>query len=401
MLIGAALGEAEVYTPSFLLLGIGRTFSMSDTNSANAPSGAARPAPSAGRILAIVLPIALVLVAAYWWSKGLESQARSDVASTMVARIFPTSATTGSKLEFPDADNDMVADLPTDATKLITPDTLVFSYVATAEEEGPSEDTWKELFAAIKEKTGKEVKFTHFTTADEQTAALKNGELHIVGLNTGLVQSAVEQDGFVPLCTLGRGDGSWGYTMEFIVPAGSPIKKLEDIKGHKVIFTTVDSNSGCKAPLVLLKDKCNLLPERDYKFGFSLGHKESIKGIATKETDYDVAPVASDVLARMKEKQEVDPATYVSIHTSERFPPATFGYAYNLSPELRDGIKDAMLNFDWKGTGLETQFGPEGKEKFVPVSYKDDWANTRRIDQVIAEARRASASENAPAKSGT
>jgi phosphonate transport system substrate-binding protein len=371
---------------------------MSDTNSANAPAGAPRPAPSAGRILGIVLPIALVLVAAYWWSKGLESQARSDVASTMVARIFPTSATTtGGKLEFPDADSDMVADPPTDATKMITPDTLVFSYVATTEEEGPSEDTWKELFAAIKEKTGKEVQLAHYTTADEQTAALKKGELHIVGLNTGLVQSAVEQDGFVPLCTLGRADGTWGYTMEFIVPAGSPIKKLEDIKGHKVTFTTVDSNSGCKAPLVLLKDKCNLLPERDYRFGFSLGHTESIKGVATKE--YEVAPVASDVLARMKEKSEVDPAAYVSIYTSERFPPATFGYVYNLSPELRDGVKEVLLKFDWKGTGLEKQFGPAGQEKFVPVNYKDDWANTRRIDQVIAEARKASA--NAPAKSGT
>ena len=29
----------------------------------------------------------------------------------------------------------------TDAAKLITPDTIVFSYVATAEEEGPSEAT--------------------------------------------------------------------------------------------------------------------------------------------------------------------------------------------------------------------------------------------------------------------
>ena len=82
------------------------------------------------------------------------------------------------------------------------------------------------------------MKLAHYTTADEQTAALKKGELHIVGLNTGLVPTAVERDGFVPLCTLGRGDGSCGYTMQFIVPAGSPIKKLEDIKGHKVTFTT-------------------------------------------------------------------------------------------------------------------------------------------------------------------
>jgi phosphonate transport system substrate-binding protein len=204
-----------------------------------------------------------------------------------------------------------------------------------------------------------------------------------------LVQQAVEHFGFVPLCTMGKADGSWGYTMELIVPAGSPIKKLEDIKGHKVIFTTLDSNSGCKAPLVLLKSK-DLLPERDYQYGFSQDHRESIKRVADKEKGFDVAPVASDILAAMEENKKIDPSAVVSIYKSERFPPATFGYVYNLTPELRDGIRETMLKFEWKGTGLEKQFGPEGKEKFVPVNYKDDWANTRRIDQVIAEARRAS-----------
>jgi phosphonate transport system substrate-binding protein len=176
--------------------------------------------------------------------------------------------------------------------------------------------------------------------------------------------------------------------MEFLVPAGSKIKTLADIKGHKVTFTTLDSNSGCKAPLVLLKEKFNLLPERDYQWGFSQGHEESIKGVAAKEID--VAPVASDVLARMIEKKEVDPAAVVSIHKSERFPPATIGYVYNLAPELRDKIKETLLSFEWKGTGLEKEFSPE-TTKFVPVNYKDDWANTRRINQAIAEARRSSA----------
>jgi phosphonate transport system substrate-binding protein len=369
---------------------------MSDSTSTNSTSGAPRPASSPGRVLAIVLPIALVGLAAYWWSKGLESQARGDAAPAIMARMFTAEPmVTGSVLAFADTDNDMVADPPTDPGQLINPDTLVFSYVAT-EEEGPSDDTWKELAAALKEKTGKEVKISHFTNPDDQLAALKKGELHIVGLNTGLVQSAVEQDGFVPLCTFGRADGSWGYTMEFLVPAGSPIKKPEDIKGHKVTFTRLDSNSGCKAPLVLLKEKYSLLPERDYQFGFSQGHEDSIKRVADKE--FEVVPVASDVLTRMVEKKEVDPAAVVSIYKSERFPPATIGYAYNLTPELRDGIRETLLTIDWKGTGLEKEFGPE-TSKFVPVNYKDDWANTRRIDQVIAEARKAGAS--APAKSGT
>ena len=368
---------------------------MSESNPAPSNSGEPRPSSSASRVLMIVLPIAIALGAAYWWSKGLESQARSDMASTVVARIFTAEALPASgAMAFPDTDNDMLADAPTDPAKQITPETLVFSYVATPEEEGLPEDTWKELAAALKEKTGKEVKVSRFTTPDEQLAALKKGELHIVGLNTGLVQNAVEQDGFVPFCTLGRADGSWGYTMEFLVPVGSPIKKPEDIKGHKVTFTRLDSNSGCKAPLVLLKEKYNLLPERDYKFGFSQGHEDSIKRVAAKE--FEVVPVASDIFARMVEKKEVDPAAVVSIYKSERFPPATIGYAYNLSPELRDKIRDTLLTFEWKGTGLEKEFGPE-QAKFVPVNYKDDWANTRRIDQVIAEARKA----NSPPKSGT
>jgi phosphonate transport system substrate-binding protein len=342
------------------------------------------------------LPIAIVCLAAYWWSQGLESKARTDAAPKMVARMFAaeTMPPTG-EMAFPDADGDMVADPPGDESKLVKPETLVFAYVA--EEEGPAEETWQELLAAIKEKTGKEVKLVHFNTAEEQMAALKNGELHVAGLNTGLVQSAVEQFGFVPFCALGNEDGTWGYTMEFIVPAGSPIKKLEDIKNRKVTFSTTDSNSGCKAPLVLLKEKFNFLPERDYQWGFSSGQQESIKGVAEKK--FEVAPVASDLLAGMKAKGDIDPASCVSIYTSERYPPATIGYVYNLSPELRDGVKAALLEFNWKGTGLEKEFGPEGKSKFVTINYKDDWANTRHNDKVIAEHRKAGAGTKA--KSGS
>ena len=359
-----------------------------EVNPSASSSREPRPAPSAGRIFAIVLPVAVAGLVAYWWSSTLESKARNELASNVVGKMFVSEAMpTKSAMAFPDADQDLVADPPSDPAKLIKPDELVFSYVATEEKEIP-DDAWKELVAALEAKTGKKVKVAHYTNVEDQIADLTNGKLHIVGLNTGLVPNAVERAGFVPLCALGKADGSFGYTMEILVPAGSPIKDPSQIKGHKVTFTRLDSNSGCKAPLVLLKEKYNLLPERDYQWGFSLGHEDSIKRVAAKELE--VAPVASDILARMVENKEVDPSAFVSIYKSERFPPATIGYAYNLAPELRDGIRETFLKFDWKGTGLEKQFGPEGKEKFVSVNYKDDWANTRRIDQVIAEARKGS-----------
>jgi hypothetical protein len=90
----------------------------------------------------------------------------------------------------------------------------------------------------------------------------------------------------------------------------------------------------------------------------------------------------------MVEKTEVDPAAFRSIHESERFPPATIGIVYNLTPELRDAIRETLLAFDLRGTGIEGEFGAD-VTKLVPVNYKQDWANTRHIDQLAAQARSA------------
>ena len=340
---------------------------------------------SFARVFMVVLPIAIVGLAAYWWASRLESAAREEMSSNVFARMLGANAAmAGAPMRYEDKDHDLVADSPEDPAKCIAPEVLVLSFVA-AEEESVPEDAWKEVLAKLKEKTGREVRYVHYSSPNEQLAALKKGELHIAGLNTGVVPLAVQRDGFVPVCTFGREDGSYGYTMQLLVPADSKIKDddVKGIKGHKVTFTRPDSNSGCKALLIMLKDH-DMQPDRDYQWGFSLGHEESIKGIASK--DFQVAPVASDILTRMVEKGEVDPKTFRAIYESERFPPATLGIAYNLTPELRTAIRETLLSHDLKGTGLEGEFG-EDVTKFVPVTYKEDWANARRIDQMVADAR--------------
>ncbi len=348
-----------------------------------------RPSTSLARVLMIVLPVAIVGLGAYWWSTGLETKAREELASNVFSRILSTNAAVaGGSLKYADKDGDLVADPPEDAAKLVAPDVLMFSFVA-GEVESVEQDAWQPLLAQLAEKTGREVKYIHYGTTDEQLTALRDGELHIVGLNTGAVPLAVQRDGFVPLCTFGREDGTYGYAMKVLVPADSPIKELADVKGHKVTFTRPDSNSGCKALLVLLRDEFNLQPDRDYTWGFSLGHEDSIKGVAAK--DIEVAPVASDILARMVEKGEVDPQSFRSIHESERFPPATIGIAYNLTPELRDAVRQTLLEFELPGTGLEGEFGAD-VTKLVPVNYKQDWANARRIDQLAAQSRKGGSS---------
>jgi phosphonate transport system substrate-binding protein len=191
------------------------------------------------------------------------------------------------------------------------------------------------------------------------------------------------------MCTFGRADGTYGYVMKLLVPADSPIKSPADLKDHKVMMTRPDSNSGCKVLLVLLRDQYQLQPDRDYTWGFSLGHEESIKGVADKQ--YEAAPVASDILARMVEKNEVDPNSFRSIYESEKFPPATIGVVYNLAPELRDAIRETLLAYDLAGSGLEGEFGAD-VTKLVPVNFKEDWANARHIDQLVAQTKKAKSS---------
>ena len=295
----------------------------------------ARPALSLSRVLAVVLPVALVGGGLYWWSTGLESKAREEMSSNVFARILsssshgrrgpwiiPTRTATSwpIRLRTPE--------------KCIAPEVLMFSFVAGEVESVPAED-WQQLLAQLAEKTGREVKYIHYGTTDEQLAALKKGDLHIAGLNTGIVPAAVQRERLRAAVHVRPRDGTYGYTMQLLVPADSPIKKLPALKGHKVTFTRPDSNSGCKVLLALLRDKCSMQPDRDYTWGFSLGHEESIKGVAAK--DFEAAPwPAIFWLAWWKRTRStagvsLDPR----VGTVSA---ATIGIAYNLTPELRDTI---------------------------------------------------------------
>lgn len=167
--------------------------------------------------------------------------------------------------------------------------------------------------------------------------------------------------------------------MKIIVPADSAVKKVEDLKGGRFTFVRPRSNSGCTAALVMLMKKHDLQPERDYKWGFSYGHDKSIEGVAAKR--FEAAAVASDILAQMVADGKVAEDSIRVIYESEPFPPAVVGYAYNLTPELRNGIKQALLEFDWKGSGLEKKYGPAGSVKLAAVNYKNDWAPVRDIRQ--------------------
>jgi phosphonate transport system substrate-binding protein len=274
-----------------------------------------------------------------------------------------------------DRDGDLVADTPTDPKQLVNPSTIIFSYTPV-EDPAVYQKVWDGFIKHMEKVIGKKVAFFPVQSNAAQLEAMRSGRLHVAGVNTGGNPIAVNCAGFVPFAIMAGKDGTFGYEMEIIVPADSPIKTPADLKGRKVAFTSPTSNSGFKAPSAILKSEFNLEAKRDFEPAFSGKHDNSVLGVANK--DYDAAAIANEVMHRMIERKVVDPAKIRTIYKSETFPTTGYGYAHNLDPKLVEKIKEAFFTFQWEGSALKAEF--KGEDRFVPISYKKDWSVIRKID---------------------
>ena len=44
-------------------------------------------------------------------------------------------------------------------------------------------------------------------------------------------------------------------------------------------------------------------------------------------------------------------------------------------------IKEAFASFEWEGSTLEEEFSKSGEAQFIPITFKDNWAVIRQIDE--------------------
>lgn len=305
-------------------------------------------------------------------------------ASMLACLSFNLSGATAADCErgdldtrFCDVDGDLIADTPTDPSKWLDPDTLIFAYTPV-EDPAVYKEAWSDFTDYLEEKTGKDVVFFPVQSNAAQIEAMRSGRLHISGFNTGSNPLAVNCAGFKPFTIMAREDGSFGYEMEIITYPGSGIEKVEDLKGKSLAFTSPTSNSGFKAPSAILKADFDMIKDRDFEATFSGKHDNSILGVANK--DYIAASIANSVKFRMISRDVIKEDQVTTIFKSQTFPTTGFGVAYNLKPELQEQIKDAFFSFEWAGTSLEKEFSKSKEAKFIPMTYKKFWDVIRKID---------------------
>lgn len=277
-----------------------------------------------------------------------------------------------------DTDGDLVADIPTDASDLIDPATLIFAYTPV-EDPAVYAEVWQGFLDHMAEVTGKNVQFFPVQSNAAQIEAMRAGRLHVAGFNTGSNPLAVACAGFRPFAMMAAEDGSFGYEMEIITYPGSGIKAVEDLRGQTVAFTSETSNSGFKAPSAILAAEFGMTAGEDFEATFSGAHDSSILGVANK--DYIAASIANSVKGRMIDREVVSEDQLETIYQSQTFPTTGYGTVYNLTPELQDSIREAFFSYDWEGTALAEEFGRNGEDQFIEITFKDDWSVIRTIDE--------------------
>jgi phosphonate transport system substrate-binding protein len=280
-------------------------------------------------------------------------------------------------VRYVDTDGDLVADTP---AKTVDPPTLIFAYTP-GEDPASYQRVWDDFLQHLENTTGKRIRLFAAQNNPAQIEAMRAGRLHIAGFGTGTVPIAVNCAGFVPFAIMGGEKGILGYEMEIITYPGSGIREPADLKGRKLAFTSPTSNSGFKAPSVLLRSEFGLEAGKDYVAVFSGRHENSVLGVAYK--DYDAAAIANEVMHRMMARDIVKKDQIVTVYKSETFPTAAFGLAHNLDPAVAAKVREAFFSYPWAGTGLEKEFSSLGVSKFVPITYQKDWAVVRKVDAAM------------------
>ncbi|SUZ31956.1 Phosphate-import protein PhnD [Roseibaca ekhonensis] len=279
---------------------------------------------------------------------------------------------------YTDADGDLIADIPSDESQWLDPATLIFAYTPV-EDPAVYAEVWQPFLDHMSEVTGKSVQFFPVQSNAAQIEAMRAGRLHVAGFNTGSNPLAVACAGFRPFAMMAAEDGSFGYEMEIITHAESGISSVEDIKGRQLAFTSETSNSGFKAPSAILASEFDMLPERDFEAAFSGAHDQSILGVVN--ADYDAASIANSVRKRMVARDVITEDAVEIIYTSQTFPTTGYGTVYNLHPDLQEKVQEAFFSFDWTGTSMETEFQNSGESQFIPITFQENWAVIRQIDE--------------------
>ncbi len=276
-----------------------------------------------------------------------------------------------------DADGDLLADAPADPRQWIDPDPLVMADVPTSDmtrRAARAEPFRLHLERLLQRRV------SYFIARDyaDLVTAFHAQRVHLLNVHTGSVEQEVVCGGYVPIAQpIEPGGELAGYRMEIVVPAGSPLRRVEDLKARTLTLVDERSASGYKLPRALLEREFRMRAGREYQVNFSGRHDNSIMGVANGL--YEAAAVGSAVRTDLLRQKLLDPDSLRVIYTSPLLPHSPWGVSNRLKPQLVEQLRKALLAYD--GPDHVLQSG----SRFRAADYRRDWDFMRELNRSVGE----------------
>ena len=263
-------------------------------------------------------------------------------------------------------------DIPTEVVPLRVAIAAVISPQGNVDSYGP-------LLNYLSAKLERPVKLVQRRTYAEINDLIKAGDVDMAFVCTSAYVAGAREFG-MQLLAAPQVDGETVYYSVLIVPADSPAKSIEDLRGGIFAFTDPMSNTGRNYPMHLIQ-KLGETPDRFFARTFyTYSHDDAIRAVANHVADGAAVDslVYQFVLAH---DPELGQRTRI-IHQSQPFgiPPVVVGP--HVRPQLAAQLQATLIHMADDPDG-QAALAAAGFDRFVPIT-DAIYDSVRELEQAVA-----------------
>lgn len=202
---------------------------------------------------------AFAVCGAFGWSTYRAVKANPDFQQRILAGYGVDQSAKHLDPRFNDANGDMLADPPSDPTKLVDPEPLEFAYVKS--DTGTDPFDWNAVGKTIGDATGKIVNVHGFSALGPEVDNITAGKIQVLAVHAAETPYLVNHYGFIPFAIAADDHGPSGHRLTLIAKPTSPIQTAEEIRTHNLVCTQALSIVGYRAAIAYLMQNYSLRPD--------------------------------------------------------------------------------------------------------------------------------------------
>jgi len=196
------------------------------------------------------------------------------------------------------------------------------------------------LANALQAELGCPVKLQIVENYAAEVLAMRNGQLEVAEFGPLGYVFASEKAHAEAVASFADGSGALTtYKAGIWVPADSPLKTINDLKGHSLALSSAGSTSGDALPRYALKKAG--IAQSDLKVEYAGGHPQSLLALTSGKVE--AAEINTQQQASATKAGTFDATKFRKIWESDPIPNDPVTVAGNLDPALKAAISKALL----------------------------------------------------------